>query len=401
MANTSTDAIYCVKCGRTKRPQEFYTTNNLEKYPTGKVDQCKDCMTLHLDNFDPSTFLWIIEELDIPYVPKVWFDQVKKWGKDDPSKLKSTSIMGRYISAMKLKQYRDYRWKDNDFLAQVENAKIEDAMKRQGYSMADIQQTIMNNENNVDLEALRPPEEIFEADPPQDDYFAEQVQINYTVELTDEDQRYLCLKWGKAYKPEEWVQLEQFYKDMCESYDIQTAGHIDTLKMVCKTSLKANQLLDIGDVDGAQKMIKTYDALMKSGKFTAAQNKAESGEYVDSISELVQICEADGFIPRYYTDGPQDKVDKVIIDTQHYVHELVTKEMGLGGLIENAFKLLAQEQESIRQASEADDEEADDDLFDYDKNVTEVTEDDYDEFNELQDELEESDSDLLVEEDDD
>ena len=47
MANTSTDAIYCVKCGRTKRPQEFYTTNNLEKYPTGKVDQCKDCMTLH------------------------------------------------------------------------------------------------------------------------------------------------------------------------------------------------------------------------------------------------------------------------------------------------------------------------------------------------------------------
>ena len=65
MANTSTDAIYCVKCGRTKRPQEFYTTNNLEKYPTGKVDQCKDCMTLHLDNFDPSTFLWIIEELDI------------------------------------------------------------------------------------------------------------------------------------------------------------------------------------------------------------------------------------------------------------------------------------------------------------------------------------------------
>jgi hypothetical protein len=36
-----------------------------------------------------------------------------------------------------------------------------------------------------------------------------------------------------------------------ESYDIQSAGHIDTLKMICKTSLKANQLLDMGDVDAA------------------------------------------------------------------------------------------------------------------------------------------------------
>lgn len=54
---------------------------------------------------------------------------------------------------------------------------------------------------------------------------------------------------------------------MCESYDIQTAGHIDTLKLICKTSLKANQLIDLGDVEGAQKMIKVYDTLMKSGKF--------------------------------------------------------------------------------------------------------------------------------------
>jgi len=91
---------------------------------------------------------------------------------------------------------------------------------------------------------------------------------------------------------------------MTESYDIQTAGHFDTLKLVCKTSLKANQLLDLGDVDGAQKMIKMYDSLMKSGKFTAAQNKTENGDYIDSVAELVAMCERDGFIPRYYIDGP-------------------------------------------------------------------------------------------------
>jgi predicted ABC-type ATPase len=70
----------------------------------------------------------------------------------------------------------------------------------------------------------------------------------------------------------------------------------------------------MGDIEAAQKMIKMYDVLMKSGKFTAAQNKAENGEAVDSIAELVAMCEQEGFIPRYYTDGPQDKVDRTLQD---------------------------------------------------------------------------------------
>ena len=97
----------------------------------------------------------------------------------------------------------------------------------------------------------------------------------------------LRLKWGRGYSWEERVRMEQLYKDMMSSYDIQGAGHKDTLIMVCKTSLKANQLIDAGDIDGFQKMQKAYDSLMKSGKFTAAQNKGESGEFVDSIGELV------------------------------------------------------------------------------------------------------------------
>ena len=105
---------------------------------------------------------------------------------------------------------------------------------------------------------------------------------------------------------------------MMDSYDIQTAGHIDTLKLICKTSLKANQLIDIGDIDGYQKMSKVYDSLMKSGKFTAAQNKAENGEFIDSISELVSLCEKDGFIPRYYIDSPKDKVDETLFDMKSY-----------------------------------------------------------------------------------
>lgn len=34
---------------------------------------------------------------------------------------------------------------------------------------------------------------------------------------------------------------------MTDSYDIQSAGDKNTLLLMCKTSLKANQLLDLGD----------------------------------------------------------------------------------------------------------------------------------------------------------
>jgi len=78
---------------------------------------------------------------------------------------------------------------------------------------------------------------------PQYDYFDQQNgfdEDDLSIELTEEDKLYLRLKWGKSYKPEEWVALEKLYEEMMSSYDIQGAGHIDTLKLVCKTSLKAN-----------------------------------------------------------------------------------------------------------------------------------------------------------------
>ena len=176
--------------------------------------------------------------------------------------------------------------------------------------------------------------------------------------LTEEDKMYLKVKWGSTYREDEWVQLERLYTDMMNSYDIQTAGHKDTLKLICKTSLKANQLIDIGDVDGYQKVSKVYDGLMKSGKFTAAQNKAEQGEYIDSISELVMICETDGFIPRYYVDEPKDKVDRVLQDLQTYTRSLIMEETNLGNMIDAA---LQQIQIDNEKASKINLDDADDD----------------------------------------
>lgn len=37
------------------------------------------------------------------------------------------------------------------------------------------------------------------------------------AELTDEDKIYLAMKWGRVYKPNEWVTLERDYKNMMDS----------------------------------------------------------------------------------------------------------------------------------------------------------------------------------------
>ncbi len=397
MAAKNDKLYYCEKCNRTMAEDQFYTSNNLEKYPNdGKLPQCKKCITMHVNNWDPATYLWILQEVDVPYIPEEWNKLMATYAKDK-SKVTGMTILGRYLSKMKLKQYRDYRWKDTEFLQELANKKIEETMKRQGYDMEQITTAINKATFTLPDEIAEPVYQTEEEQEEVEDYFAQQSGADdddLGAELTEEDKKYLRLKWGKAYKPEEWIALEQLYNDMMESYDIQSAGHIDILKKCCKTSLKADQLLDIGDVEGAQKMVKMYDLLMKSGKFTAAQNKGQSGEAVDSLAELFAMCEEDGFIPRYYVDGPQDKVDRTLQDLQMYTKNLVEEETNLSNLIENAMRQIEKDKEK---EAETDADAANDDdfleqeLFEEDSPITDQ---DFAAFSDWEDEEEEQASEL-------
>ena len=349
------ETYYCEKCNRTMNGTEFYSSNNLEKYPNdGKFPVCKKCMTMHVDNWNPDTYLWILQEADVPYVPDEWNKLMEKYGRD-PQSMTGMTILGRYLSKMKLKQFKDYRWKDTEFLQQMANNKLEQTMKRQGYDAQQIATAIEKSSIAIPEGELKEPVYAPPPNAPTEDYFAQQSgEVEQELDLTDEDRTYLRLKWGKTYNPEEWVKLEQLYEEMMASYDIQGAGHKDTLKLICKTSLKANQLIDIGDIEGFQKMSKVYDSLMKSGKFTAAQNKAESGEFVDSIGELIELCEKEGYIERYYIEQPHDKVDLTIQDMQRYTRTLIEDETNISTMVEKALRENAKEDEEKAKNAESD-----------------------------------------------
>ena len=393
------ETYYCEKCNKTMLADQFYGTNNLEKYPDGKLRQCKKCMSMHVDNFNPDTYLWILQECDVPYIPEEWNKLLASYGKDR-SKLTGLSILGRYLSKMKLKQFRDYRWEHTEHLQEVANKKMEETMKRQGYDAVEIHQAISQATVPIPQVVEQPR---YEENNPflatgDEDYFAEMnggsAADDFVDDLTEEDKTYLRLKWGKTYKPEEWVRLEQLYEEMMASYDIQGAGHIDTLKLVCKTSLKANQLIDIGDIEGFQKMSKVYDSLMKSGKFTAQQNKAETGDFVDSIGELIELCEKQGYIERYYIESPKDRVDLTIADMQRYTKTLVEEETNLSIMVEKALRDIEKEDEA--NAENTEDMIIDDidlSLEDLEKTLKDQ---DYVDFQEFLDEEAEADSDYLT-----
>lgn len=357
---------YCKVCGRTMDTDQFYTSNRLDRYPDdGKLPECKKCITRHVDNWNPKTYLWILEEINVPYIEEEWNTLLERYGKDR-TKVTGMTILGRYLSKMKLNQYKNYSWEDTEKIKAEMDARKRDVMARQGYTGEEIEEALAANrtpERPAELEATR-------EEPAPIDAFE---PVGFEDDLTEEDKTYLAIKWGKTYKPYEWVQLEKYYQEMMQSFDIQTPSHEDYLKLICKTSIKAHQLIDLGDIEGFQKMSKVYDALMKSAKFTAVQNKAEAGEFVNSISELVLLCEKEeGFIPRFYTDKPKDRVDETLADLRGYTNTLVTEEMNLGNLIESAVKALQREAE--REEDEDIDDE--DEIMDMDS-LDELKDDDF------------------------
>ena len=366
----------CTKCGKSMDEGQFYT------YKDGqKTEMCKKCLTMHIDNFEPDTFLWLLEKMDVPYIPEEWNVLRDRAYAKDPHKMNGMSVFGKYLSKMKLKQWKAYGWADGERLREQNAARAEQVREEQAAYEAEIKQqydegkiskaqykTLMSTETQHAEEPIYGPAPNMDNNPyNENNFMSEDELIDPASELTTEDKMYLAMKWGRLYKPNEWVELERKYTEMMNSFDIQDSDTTGTLILICKTYLKMNQAIDCGDVSGYNTLSRVYDTLRKSAKFTAAQNKEAKNDYVDSVGELVAICEREGFIPRYATDIPQDKVDITLKDMNNYVRKLVTQDLGFGQQIEDSIKKLQIQKEMREQEDDFDfDEDEVDGLKDKD-----------------------------------
>lgn len=361
--------MLCSRCGKNKLLKNFW------KKKTGeRLDICRDCITMFVDNRDPSTFRWILEEFDVPYVEHSWVELTNKKYLANPSKFGPSSVIGTYIRSMSLGQWQNYRYIDSDKLNKEyreEKAKEREFIKSQAvenrrrqlqnaYSRGEITYAELRTKCSEDI--VIPPNAM-EAEVTLDDLVVDKpldseepyalgsaedpdLQFVSTIddaerqieeELTDEDIKYLSVKWGTLYKPSEWVYMEKLYDEYAAENEL-TTDRRDSLKKICKTSLKMDQAIDVGDTQDYKNLATVYEQLRKSARLTEVQNTEEEVRELDSIGELVKFVEREGGIIPLYEDPievPKDKLDFTIRDIKNYLRRLVVDEQGLGDIIES------------------------------------------------------------------
>ena len=369
---------YCSKCRKTMADTNFYT------YKDGsKCELCKACLTMHINNFEPDTFLWLLEKFDVPYIPAEWNILRDRAYAKDPYKMNGMSVFGKYLSKMKLKQWKNFTWADTERL----QAEAEEKAKLYGQpqeiaeeQLAEMEEAYKNGEiteaqwmTYKEIKAPKPEFQVVSGSTvtttgpsgspyPVNDNPFEQVDVpDVGNDLTEEDKVYLAMKWGRLYSSSDWVYLEQKYNDFMNSFDIQGAARIDTLIQICKLSLKMNQALDTGDYDTYAKLSRAYDTLMKSAKFTEAQNKDGDSSEFDSVGAIVAFCEKEGgFIPEYKIEAPKDIIDTIIEDNKTYLQTLIHNDTNLSQQIEQFLKKkeIAEEQKRDRQKAKEEGKDA-------------------------------------------
>lgn len=347
--------IICKKCGRERAATKFFKKKTKER-----IDICVDCLTMYIDNYDYTTFSWILEMFDIPYIKNVWIKMANDIYLKNPAKFSNRSVIGKYIRTMNMKQYADYCFADSDKLNMAQEMAKErrEATVDKDYVLQLQKELEEGKISKAQYDTLSP-ETPSSIDKEEEEFIALKEEAIKSIQqgadegeirkqLTDEEYQYLLMKWGYLYQPSQLVQMEKLYNKYANEYELNVDRE-DTLKKICKTSLKMDEALDVGDTQSYQKLASVYDQLRKAGKFTEVQNKEEQERYLDSIGELVALCEREGGPIKEFVDPdeyPQDKVDFTIKDLKSYNYNLATNELNLGDLIQTYINKLDKAEQS-------------------------------------------------------
>lgn len=102
----------CEICGRVKRARVFWT-----KRDGTRMDVCCDCIYSTIDNKRPETFMWVLKELDVPFVEDVWVGVCRKKYKEEPDNFQNAKVLGIYVRVMRnLIAYKDKTFADTEEL---------------------------------------------------------------------------------------------------------------------------------------------------------------------------------------------------------------------------------------------------------------------------------------------
>jgi hypothetical protein len=163
-------------------------------------------------------------------------------------------------------------------------------------------------------------------------------------EISEHRRNELKQKWGRNYDDEALYYLDDLYRGLLNTQNVNGKLQKDQAEKICKISYEIDMRIREGtDFD---KMLSSYDRLVKAADFTP-KNVKNINDF-DTCGELVKWLEKNGWTNSYYDNVPRDVVDETIANIQAFNQRLYTNETGIGDEITKRLEALKQSEKLER-----------------------------------------------------
>lgn len=270
----------CLKCGQSFG-EEGYAPTKSPFFPDGALTICNDCVDRDLaaHNWDWDYIDKMCQMADIPFVPKEW-ERLRE--------MNGQEVFYRYARIFLASEYEGIGWSDY-FKAFCE-------LRAAGQ-----------------LEQELP-------------------------EIAEKRRKELREKWGRNYDDEALAYLDDLYRGLLSTQNVNGKLQKDQAEKICKISYEID--LRIREGTDFDKLLSSYDKLVKAADFTP-KNVKNINDF-DTCGELVKWMEKSGWVNTYYDNVPRDVVDETIANIQAFNQRLYTNESGIGDEITRRLQALEQ-----------------------------------------------------------
>ena len=162
-------------------------------------------------------------------------------------------------------------------------------------------------------------------------------------EVREQRYRELRRKWGENYDNDELNHLEDLYRGLLNTQNINGALQIDQAQKLCKISLEIDNRIRAGDKE-VDKFMSSYDKIIKSAEFTPKNTKNATD--FDSFAEVAYWLEKHGRINKFYDEVTRDVLDETLKNIEAYNQRLYINEGGIGEEITERLRMLQSSNEN-------------------------------------------------------
>lgn len=270
----------CAQCNATTSLENFAFTHS-EFYPDHHLPICNDCANAYLNrnNYSWDSIDKLCQWADIPFIVKEWI-RLRDLNNSD-------EIWGIYAQVFADECYENLGWVDynKQYLKLREAGMIEDEIP------------LVYEQK---MEALRK-------------------------------------KWGANYEDRDLNYLEDLYKGLLLTQNVNGALQIDQAQKICKLSLEIDSRIRAGDKE-VDKFLASYDKLVKTAEFTP-KNTRNAVDF-DSFAEVGHWLEKRGRQNKFYDNVTRDIIDETLKNIENYNQRLYVNEGGIGDEISQRLKAL-------------------------------------------------------------